>query len=255
MERWRGNSPCWLWWLGLPQSSRCGCTGQASRRTEEGRMWPDNIKREGSVRGEKKKAGGEREKERWRERKKEVEILVLLARALWNGLFGLAHEAAVADCCCLAVCCSDMQDYTMCSHTVRGRERERWRDRQSEMKDSVGVIIKAWNRWRKIHRTEQKWVLSHCSKWIIMEETSHFFKDKKQQEKKCRLHKSIFQIHFPNKNAGESRGKKHAQGKQADDWVFTVACLQVQKRKKQVKTVPQWKRKQAKSKRKPAKVS
>lgn len=34
--------------------------------------------------------------ESWREG--EVEILVLLAQALLNGLFGLAHEAAVADC-------------------------------------------------------------------------------------------------------------------------------------------------------------
>lgn len=50
-----------------------------------------------------------------------VEVLVLLAQAVLNGLFGLAHEAVVADCYCLAVCCSDMQDYTVCSH--RGRER------------------------------------------------------------------------------------------------------------------------------------
>lgn len=73
-------------------------------------------------------------KESWREG--EVEILVLLAQALLNGLFGLAHEAAVADCCCLAVCCSDMQDYTMCSHTER--ERERYAETQRERDEREG---------------------------------------------------------------------------------------------------------------------
>lgn len=46
-----------------------------------------DVKRERSVR---------KKNESWREG--EVEILVLLAQALLNGLFGLAHEAAVADC-------------------------------------------------------------------------------------------------------------------------------------------------------------
>lgn len=75
-------------------------------------MWPDKMERERSVRKRKLE----------REREAEEEILVLLAQALLNGLFGLAHEAAVADCCCLAVCCSDMQDYTMCSQRERERE-------------------------------------------------------------------------------------------------------------------------------------
>lgn len=61
---------------------------------------------------------------------------MLLAQALLNGLFGLAHEAAVADCCCLAVCCSDMQDYTMCSHTER--ERERYAETQRERDEREG---------------------------------------------------------------------------------------------------------------------
>lgn len=54
----------------------------------------------------------------------EEEILVLLAQALLNGSFELEREAAVADCCCLAVCCSDMQDCTMCSQRERGGETE-----------------------------------------------------------------------------------------------------------------------------------
>lgn len=64
-----------------------------------------------------------------------------LDQALRNGLFGLAHEALVADCCCLAVCCSDMRDYTMYSHRERrGRarargERERRRGREREWEE------------------------------------------------------------------------------------------------------------------------
>lgn len=72
------------------------------------------------------------EKKRKLEREVEEENLVLLAQALLNGSLGLAHEAAVADRCCLAVCCSDMQDYTMCSQ--RARERERARAREGERK-------------------------------------------------------------------------------------------------------------------------
>lgn len=72
------------------------------------------------------------------EREVKEEILVLLAQALLNGSFGLAHEAAVADCCCLAVCCSDMQDCTMCSQRERAREIQRER----EMKGRAGVRLK-----------------------------------------------------------------------------------------------------------------
>lgn len=68
------------------------------------------------------------EKKRKLEREVEEEILLPLAQALLNGSFGLAHEAAVADCCCLAVCCSDMQDYTMRSQ--REREKERYKGGQ-----------------------------------------------------------------------------------------------------------------------------
>lgn len=50
---------------------------------------------------------------------------MLLAQALLNGSREPAHEAALADCCCLAVCCSDMQDCTMCSQREREAETER----------------------------------------------------------------------------------------------------------------------------------
>ncbi len=114
--------------------SVCVCAGQPSRRTEGGRMWPDKMERDRSVR-----------KKRKLEREVEEEILVPLAQALLSG-FGLAHEAAVADCCCLAVCCSDMQDYTMCSQREREREREREPEReiqrQREMKGRAGVRLK-----------------------------------------------------------------------------------------------------------------
>lgn len=72
-----------------------------------------------------------------------------LDQALWNGLFGLAHEALEADCCCLAVCCSDMQDYTMCSHRERGeresKRRERWRaEKENERKGRWEVKGLKW---------------------------------------------------------------------------------------------------------------
>lgn len=67
-----------------------------------------------------------------------MEVLVQLDRALCNGLFGLAHEALVADCRCLAVCCSDMQDYTMCSHRERRESKRRERRRAEKENERKG---------------------------------------------------------------------------------------------------------------------
>lgn len=78
-----------------------------------------------------------------REREAGEDILVLLAQALLNGSFGLAHEAAVADCCCcLAVCCSDMQDFTMCSQRERETEIQTEQQREREMKGRAGKPLR-----------------------------------------------------------------------------------------------------------------
>lgn len=85
--------------------------------------------REGEICEGKKRIAGEREKRRFS------------ARALLDGLFGLAHETALADCCCLAVCCSDMREYSMSSHreTGRGRDGEKDRDEREGRREVKGV--------------------------------------------------------------------------------------------------------------------
>lgn len=123
-ERRREHSPCRLRWL--PQYSLCVYASQANGRTAEGRTWPDLTEITDLQGGKKRKL----------ERK--VEVLVQLDQALCNGLFGLAHEALVADCRCLAVCCSDMQDYTMCSHRERRASKRRERRRAEKEKERKG---------------------------------------------------------------------------------------------------------------------